>query len=501
MSTPPLVRSVVPNRAAIADRVPTVALLVLGTALTFATSYRWAVPAVGWLAPVPWLLVARRLRSWRGWLALLGVVMLAVHLQVAKIVTAPIPPALVFAFAPPFALGALLTVRATEALRRRGGELAGIVGFAALTAVVEIATYAASPMGMWGTAASGQVDDLALLQLASVTGVAGIGAVMALVQATVATVLAAATPRRHLRVVVAIAMLVAAIYAWGSVRLYAEQPGRTVIAAAVVTDLGLDRGLPTAAALAANEDVLFERTRLAAQRGAQLVVWNEVATLVDPADEARLVARGADAARQLGVELVLAYGVLVSRSPMLLDNKYVWLDAGGRALETYRKHHPVPSEPSLEGTAPLIAHAHAWGRAAGAICYDYDFPAMARAHAALGVGLVAVPSSDWRGIHPYHTRMARIRAIEGGFALVRSTRWGESAVFDAYGRPRASMSAFEATDHVLVGTVPVTPVSTIYAAAGDAPLGLASGLALVGLLVVAWRARKRREVPETSRAG
>jgi apolipoprotein N-acyltransferase len=57
----------------------------------------------------------------------------------------------------------------------------------------------------------------------------------------------------------------------------------------------------------------------------------------------------------------------------------------------------------------------------GALCYDYDFPALAAQHGSLGVDLVALPSSDWRGIDPIHTQMAAVRAIEQGVSIVRST--------------------------------------------------------------------------------
>lgn len=67
---------------------------------------------------------------------------------------------------------------------------------------------------------------------------------------------------------------------------------------------------------------------------------------------------------------------------------------------TYQKHHPVPGEPSIRGTEPLRVLARPYGRVGGAICYDYDFPALAREHARLGADLVVVPSSDWRGIDP-----------------------------------------------------------------------------------------------------
>ncbi|MCA9676406.1 MAG: hypothetical protein KC464_15310, partial [Myxococcales bacterium] len=474
---------------AVADGVATGAILALGIALVALTGNRWGVAPLAWIAPVPFLLVARRAATWRHRLVLLAALMAGASLQIAKVVTAPVPVALIIPFAAPTALTAWLVVLGVEALRRRAGEVAALLAFPALAALGDVAQYTLSPLGVWGTAAQTQVGDLALMQLAALVGVGGIGFVMALVPAALALVLGAPAPGRHARAVVAAFAVVAAAYTWGAIRVFTPAPGPTVTVAAVVTDLGLSSaGLPTPAELAVNEDVLFARTRAAAGRGARVVVWNEVATVVAPDDEARLIARGAATARDLGVDLIMAYGVVLDDAPLSLDNKYVWFDERGGEVETYRKHHPVPGEPSLTGTAPLAVHDRPWGRAAGAICFDYDFPAMARAHAALGADVVLVPSSDWRGIEPYHTEMARVRGLEAGVSLVRSTRWGASAAYDAFGRTRAAMSAFEANDRIMVADVPVARVETVYAQLGDTPV---VGLSLVILLGIAASVRRR----------
>jgi apolipoprotein N-acyltransferase len=80
----------------------------------------------------------------------------------------------------------------------------------------------------------------------------------------------------------------------------------------------------------------------------------------------------------------------------------------------------------LLGHGPLAAVDASFGRASGAICYDY--PKMALEHARLGVDVIALPSSDWRGIDPLHAQMAVLGAIAGGFSVVRSTRFGLSAI-------------------------------------------------------------------------
>jgi apolipoprotein N-acyltransferase len=132
-----------------------------------------------------------------------------------------------------------------------------------------------------------------------------------------------------------------------------------------------------------------------------------------------------------------------------------------------------------------------FGPASLAICYDYDFPALARTHARSGAGLVAIPSSDWRGIDPIHSEMAAMRAIEGGFSIARATRFGLSAGVDAHGRLRGQQSTNESREPYVMVSLPTTPVATPYAALGNwvlAPLFALLGWA-ASVLVAARRRR------------
>jgi apolipoprotein N-acyltransferase len=165
---------------------------------------------------------------------------------------------------------------------------------------------------------------------------------------------------------------------------------------------------------------------------------------------------------------------------------------------TWHKHHPAPGEPMFVGDEKPTTVTTAYGRITGAICYDYDYPALARAHGRLGADLVALPSSDWSGIDPLHTQMAALRAIEEGFSIVRSTRFGLSAAIDPHGRLRAWRSSFDgASSRLLVAELPRRGVPTLYRSTGDV-LVLA---AAAWLLVLAFRTiRQRSRSPLTRRA-
>jgi apolipoprotein N-acyltransferase len=332
-----------------------------------------------------------------------------------------------------------------------------------------------------------QTNDVELLQLVALGGPALISLLVGWTNGLGAMLLAARL-RRHrlLHAGAALAVLVLA-HLGGAARLELAKPSRTVKVAAITTALGMSAlGLPSEPELARDRDALFDKTERALTAGAQLAVWNEVATVIAPEQETALLERGAALARTHGADVVLAYGVVHSRAPLRFDNVYAWLGGDGTLIERYLKHHPVPGEGSEAGTAPLRVLERPYGNTAGAICYDYDFPSMSRAQGRLGVELVALPASDWAGIDPVHGQLARVRAIEGGFTVLRPVRWATSYVFDAYGRVRAALPAGE-NDGVLLADAPVEHVPTLYARFGDWPAFVA---ALV-LLALGTRIRRR----------
>jgi apolipoprotein N-acyltransferase len=475
--------------------LPSWALLGLGGAATVLVGgLRWNVAALAWVAPVPFLLFLKRSQGWKARFALLAVLLLATHVQVAKIVTAPVPFAMVPMFAAPIAFVAWLVYVGWDLLRARSGEGWAIYAFPALMALAEIGGYRLTEGGTWGTAASTQLEDLPLIQLLSLTGSSGLAFLMGWVASWLAALLAA-SDRGWLKVHAAVlGLALLGVFTYGSIRIFASQE-RTVRVAGVVSEVGLGAGgLPSPEVLARNLDDLFGRSAAAAGQGARLVVWNEGASAVRKEDEPSVVARGQALAREKGIDLVLAYIVPLGESPFTFENKYVWITEKGEVLETYLKHHPVPGEGSVRGTEPLRVHQRPYGAAAGAICYDYDFPAMGLAHAALGAGLVVVPSSDWKGIDPYHTQMTRLRAIESGLSVVRPVRWATSMAFDAYGRTRGALPYFESNDRILLVQVPTEPVKTLYSRIGDRA-GALYALLLGGAVTSAIANRRRRAPP------
>ena len=477
--------------------LPNKALLALGILLLAFSGMRYNIAPLAWVAPVPWLLYLRRTSGWRSRLLLAGALQVGALFQFVGIITEPIPVFFAPMFSVPAALGVTALYLLFEAGRRRLGDGWGLALLPSLAVVGEWVGANTSEMGSWGAAAYTQIDNLALLQTVSLFGLSGIAWLMALAAAVIAVNIDGSTDGRAGTMggrwrlaALGTAVLVACAHFYGVVRLSETAEGPMVTVAAVVTDIGLDGGgLPPQAELDAANDALFVRSELAMTRGAQLVAWNEGATAVEAAVEDALIARGQALVDAHGADLVMAYVVPLDGMKRF-ENKYVWLTPDGVA-QTYFKHHPVPGEGSIAGEAPSEVLERPYGRAAGAICYDYDFPAVGRAHAEQDAGLVVVPSSDWRGIDPYHTQMASVRGIEGGYSVLRPVRWATSGAYDAYGRARGTMSWFEDEERVMMARVPSVRVPTLYSRVGDVlPLLSLGVLGLAGLTVLT-RLRRR----------
>jgi apolipoprotein N-acyltransferase len=277
---------------------------------------------------------------------------------------------------------------------------------------------------------------------------------------------------------------------FGTLRLAGSERGQLAVAA-VGTDATFDgTSLPTPVQRARTLDRLLADTHAAASAGAKLAVWNEAAALVMPEEEGAFVLRVQEAALRDHVHVVAAYIVPKSTDPLRFENKYRWLRPDGTIDHTYFKHHPAPGEPAVVGRGALPIVSSELGRLGGGLCYDYDFPAFAREHGRAQVDLVALPSSDWRGIDPIHTQMAALRAIEQGVSIVRSTRFGLSAAIDPTGRMRALHSSFDGGSRVMLAQLPDESRATLYRHTGD--VLVYAGFALLAFMALRIAARGRR---------
>ena len=94
-----------------------------------------------------------------------------------------------------------------------------------------------------------------------------------------------------------------------------------------------------------------------------------------------------------------------------------------------------------------------------------DFPQHLKQ--AAGVDILLVPSNDWEAIDPWHTHMARFRAIEQGFNMIRHTSNGLSVGADYTGRVISEMDHYTNEEKILITHLPSKGITTLYSIIGD----------------------------------
>lgn len=207
--------------------------------------------------------------------------------------------------------------------------------------------------------------------------------------------------------------------------------------------------------------------------------------------------------------------VIVDGDDVAARNSVTTLDSKGNLLASYAKAHLVPGGEYLPlrwllepiglrrlvagtldfwpGPGPRTFDFGPWGRAGVQICYEIVFSGEV-VDPRVRPDFIFNPSNDgWFGAWgpPQHLAQARLRAIEEGLPVLRSTTNGISAVIDAEGLVRAAIPRHR--EGRIDGRIPPPAPPTLFARLGNAlPLGLALVL-LAGCAVALRRGRARDE--------
>jgi apolipoprotein N-acyltransferase len=470
-------------------------LLLTGFLLTLLSDMRGSAGVFGWFMPIPFLLYAALYRGGKNRLWLLLVLVAASILTLAKTTSDPLLMSVAFSVMSGTVTGIrfFLAYVLWECIRRWAGNIAGIVAFPIVVVSLEYLQAFYTPLGDWGALANTQVSNLPLLQTAALFGFLCISALMAWAAALVASILLnRGVSGMKTQVAVFIAVFVV-LNVYGDLRLDYVPAGKYVRAAAVGTDYTFTGTLPNPADLlvARATDKLIADVAMAARQGAAIVVWAEASTIMTQSGEKQLLDRLTELAKRDRIAIVAAYAVQLPKGGRYhLENTFTWITDTGEIAETYRKHHPVPGEGSVPGQAPLKLIPTAFGEVGGAICYDFDFPQLALTYARLGADLIVLPGLDWRGMLRRHTLMARVRAIEGGFPVLRPADGATSMAFDGRGQILAALLNFGNNDRVMLAYMPVGRTPTLYSRIGPV-IAYVALLALAALLIVAGRNRFR----------
>lgn len=419
-----------------------------------------------WMAPLPVLLVAFRMGSYAaGSAALVAWVLGNLNVWSYLSLLVPIPVLIAFLLLPGAAFAAAVLASRRQFLRAH--PIRATVALPAAWVAYEFIISLTSPHGSAASIAYTQVGFLPVIQIARLTGFLGIAFTVLLLPAGVAV---AWSSRRRPGIPAATlagsAGLVGAVLLYGWMRLASNDPGipRRVALAASDTTVRFFRASTPEEVLPVVR-VYTETVRQLGNQGVGIMVLAEKIVGVSPAYARDVYAELGGAARD--AHLTLVAGLNLLEAPLNRNVAAVFTPEGLLATE-YDKQHFIPGleDGYTKGSEPglFVAGADTMGVA---ICKDLDFPALGRRYSRAGARVLLVPAWDFSRDGLLHARMAILRGVEGGFALVRSAQDGLLTITDSRGRVLASAASNDAPVTTLVGEVLPGPAHTFYSRTGD----------------------------------
>jgi apolipoprotein N-acyltransferase len=429
---------------------------------------------LSWFAPAPVLWLAYGGAPRRHIIACAFFSYAAGQLYMAEAYWGQLPLVLLVAQCAGF--GALFARAAMIARRVRQSSWIALAAFPAYWTAIEYVVSLLSPHGTFGAMGYVLVAFPPAIQVASLFGLSAVTFLLCLAGNGLALI-----TRGHWRAGLAGLALCLAALLFGYARL-ATPPGPTVRVAAL-SDWNARQASVRKLDLAASRRLADEYAAAAAaeaDKGARLIVIPETALAFDPAWRGAVTEPLAALARARGVTLVMGtVGVKPWRNDALS-----FLPDG--AVKDYDKRHLL--SPFEDKYRPGRAPGLLGGAAAVAICKDLDFPATIRADAAAGaIRIMAVPANDFVKDDWLHARMAILRGVENGFAMVRSAFNGLETVSDAQGRVLASAKTTRPGLTAIRADVPLGRGATLYTRIGDVFAWACVALGLLGML------RRRQE--------
>ena len=437
-----------------------------------------------WLAPVPLLWLAYGPAKRRQLFVAAVVAYACGQIYVAQTYGGAMP-ALAMAVMM-FGWGALFAaaILFAQTVWQRLAPLAALLAFPAAWTAIEYGVSLISPHGTWGALGYSQVSFPPAIQIASLFGLYAITFMLCLF-ANALALIARGKWGAALPGLAASALVLA--FGW----FHLGQPQGEIVHAAMLSDrdgwLKIVKKLDFAASRNMAEQYAAA-ARQEAEKGANFIVIPETALAADPAWRDQALAPLADVAREKQITIVA--GVVLVKP--WRNAAFSFLPDGSQ--RSYDKRHLLPpGENKFQpgpGPGPLGN-----GRSV-AICKDLDFPRTLRGDAQAGIRLMAVPANDFVKDGWIHARMAVMRGVENGFAVVRSAFNGVQTVSDAQGRVLARASTIQPGMVRLSAEVPLGPGPTLYTRIGDV-FAWACVLAAfwLGILAIrAARAGRPREV-------
>jgi apolipoprotein N-acyltransferase len=467
--------------------------LALGTLLTLFSTGQWTIPLMTWLGSIFILRFMRSQPILKGYLFawLTNFITVSIAWWTILGYGLSLPAFLITMAISTLFIGALPYLLDRLMVPQLKGFASTLVYPLAVT-TLEFLTISANPMGSIGAQAYTQYNSPVLMQLVSVTGMWGITFVMTWFTTIINFAWERSFSWPDIRRGFAIyAGIMLVVLAYGNLRLaFPHQEAGTLRVHGFIAADGHETKPKLMEAQqeswesyrsvsAEIQDLYLQGTIREADQGAQLIVWPENAVWLASEDEANLITRSQEIAREKSVYIALGYSVEY-QDDTPYENKLVILDPSGEIVLEHLKFGGQAIEGFKPGDGILKTVETPYGTLSGIICWDTFFQKPVLQAGRNGTDILLSTSYEFRAIVPMHAQITTFRSIENGVSLVRVADNGISFATDPYGRTVASVDFFTTSERAMVAQVPAYHVTTVYSIIGD----LFGWLAVVGLLGV-----------------
>ena len=421
-----------------------------------------------WVAPVPILITSFRVSAKVAFFVALIAYLLGRLSWLPYLLTVlPIPLAIFFTVFLPliFALIVLLTRKIV--LRDQNGW--SVFAFPVFWCLFEFLLFKFSPDGTAGSISYTQSNFLPVVQVASVTGILGISFLVTLFPSAIAV--GSHFRFRRMKGPLMIAFLLICIsIIFGIIRVNSKSSNQAELKAGLAV---LDEKFhsetdhpDTAKEMKTANLYAAEISRLARQ-GVQVVVLPEKIVNTIPATETTIKNIFLNAATSNHVAIVAGYTQFTNDNTK--QNKALVISAKGELLSDYQKVNLFEGE-ARSGFIPGndISVFDLNNIASGvAICKDMDYSGFIRKYDKNNILVMYVPAWDFIKDGWLHSRMAILRGVENGYAIVRTARQGELTISDHRGKVLYEASSTNNKEVALTGKFPLVKTKTIYSQFGD----------------------------------
>jgi apolipoprotein N-acyltransferase len=491
-------------------------LWALATTCFSLLSVKWMFPPAAWIAPALLILLMREFSLWKS--LLWGISVLYVSSLIAGYNVMPFPTVIFIIIALISSLKQLIPFLLYRLVYKQINRWYLTVVFPCLYVTFEYLN-GFDGGGTWGSLAYTQVNNSPLMQLTSVTGLWGITFIITWASSILAewhfNKMSLGAVQRPL---ILFLVLFGIIFFAGTIRINPlwQQENTTVRVAGITgqnlellqstyeavfgqrLDVELQRlthsspelqelnkGLikfienpldsifkATHLQMEVFQDSILNIVRKEADAGAKIVALSEGLLFCTKSTEHKIIEKAQKLSEEKKIYFLLSLASFipgeVTMGSKYLENKALFIGPHGEIMNIFFKNMPVPLvEPSIEGDGLIPVIQTEYGRVAISICYDADFPYLMRQAGQKEADIVLLPSGDWREISPYHAYMAKVRAVENGFSLLRPVSGAVSIASDYHGIIKGRNEFRHSGENVLVSQLPTKGVCTVYALTGD----------------------------------